>query len=106
MKLQRRSRRRKPQRSAFSYTFLLSPAMRIAPHRFVRWFLSGLTCFGLLASVTSAIAEDKPADDKSKPAEKKITYTDHIQAIFREHCYTCHSQDTAKSDLALDSYSA
>ena len=36
--------------------------------------------------------------------EPKITYADHIQPIFREHCFTCHSQDTAKSDLALDSY--
>jgi hypothetical protein len=33
-------------------------------------------------------------------------YAEHVQAIFREHCYACHSQDEAKSDLALDSYAA
>jgi hypothetical protein len=43
---------------------------------------------------------------KTEPAKPKINYIEHIQPIFREHCYTCHSADTAKSDLALDSYSA
>ncbi len=33
-------------------------------------------------------------------------YADHVQAIFREHCFACHSQDEAKSDLALDSFAA
>lgn len=80
--------------------------MRFALNRFVRLLSPGLACLGLFMSICSAVAQDKPADDKTKPAEKKITYTDHVQAIFREHCYTCHSQDTAKSDLALDSYSA
>ena len=28
----------------------------------------------------------------------------HVRPILREHCYTCHNQDTAKSDLAMDSY--
>jgi WD40 repeat protein len=42
----------------------------------------------------------------SAAAADKITYADHVQAIFREHCFTCHGQDTAKSDLALDSYGA
>src|SRR6185437_8804438 len=47
----------------------------------------------------SALAED------AKPAPK-ITYAEHVQPIFREHCFTCHSQDTAKSDLALDNFAA
>lgn len=38
--------------------------------------------------------------------EKKINYTDDVLPILREHCFSCHSQDTAKSDLALDSYAA
>jgi hypothetical protein len=46
--------------------------------------------------------EAKPAD----PAAKKVTYVDDIQPIFREHCYTCHNQDEAKSDLQLQSYGA
>ncbi|HEX7446773.1 MAG TPA: c-type cytochrome domain-containing protein [Pirellulales bacterium] len=50
-------------------------------------------CVVLSAAVTRA---DNP----------KITYAEHIQAIFREHCFTCHSQDTAKSDLSLDNYAA
>lgn len=46
-------------------------------------------------------ADEKPADPKVAP---KITYDEHIQPIFREACFTCHNQNEAKSDLALDSY--
>lgn len=53
-------------------------------------------------SVSARAADEaKPADPKAAP---KITYDEHIQPIFREHCYTCHNQNEAKSDLALDSY--
>lgn len=64
----------------------------------VRWFaLTGLLGLGAAA----VQAEDaKPAGDKPK-----VTFTE-VQAIFREHCYTCHNQDQAKSDLALDSFAA
>ena len=37
------------------------------------------------------------------PAEK-ITYTDHVRPILREHCFNCHNQNKATNDLALDSY--
>ncbi len=59
---------------------------------------------GLAAVSSLALAEDeKPAD----PAPMaKITYDEHVQPIFREHCFSCHSQDTKKSDLSLASYSA
>lgn len=36
----------------------------------------------------------------------KVTYQDHVRAIFREHCLACHSQGDASSGLALDSYAA
>ena len=45
----------------------------------------------------SAVAQD---------AAPKITYDDHIKAVFRQHCLKCHNQDDAESDLALDSYAA
>ncbi|HEX4132736.1 MAG TPA: c-type cytochrome domain-containing protein [Pirellulales bacterium] len=62
-------------------------------------------CFGLLAIPARLNAEEaKTGGDK--PAPKKITYADDVQPIFREHCYTCHNQDEAKSDLALHSYGA
>lgn len=48
-----------------------------------------------------AADEAKPADPKAQP---KITFEDHIQPIFREHCLSCHNQNEAKSDLALDTY--
>lgn len=44
----------------------------------------------------TARAEDEPA--------AKVNYEEHVKPIFREHCFTCHNQDNAKSDLALDSY--
>ena len=34
----------------------------------------------------------------------KITYDEHVRPILREHCFTCHNQNSAKSGLALDSY--
>ncbi len=46
------------------------------------------------------------ADDEAKVKEEKITYADHIRPIFREHCFSCHNQNSAKSGLALDSYAA
>lgn len=39
-------------------------------------------------------------------AEKKITYQDHIQPIFREKCFACHNPDQKKGGLDLTSYSA
>ncbi|MBA4018112.1 MAG: hypothetical protein C0483_13150 [Pirellula sp.] len=56
--------------------------------------------FGWSASVAFA-ADEKPADPKVAP---KVTYDEHIQPIFRAACFTCHNQNEAKSDLALDSY--
>src|SRR5688572_20737051 len=44
------------------------------------------------------------AADEVKPAAAKVTFDEHIQPIFREHCLSCHNQNEAKSDLALDSY--
>lgn len=56
--------------------------------------------FSFGASVASA-ADEKPADPKVAP---KVTYDEHIQPIFRAACFTCHNQNEAKSDLALDTY--
>lgn len=53
------------------------------------------------SSPVTAADEAKPSGPAAKP---KITYEDHIQPIFREHCLSCHNQNEAKSDLALDTY--
>jgi mono/diheme cytochrome c family protein len=42
--------------------------------------------------------------EDAKPAEPKITYAEHVQPIFREHCFSCHNQDTKKSDLSLATF--
>ena len=39
-------------------------------------------------------------------AAEKTTYADHVQPIFRQHCFACHGPDTKKNDLALDSFAA
>ena len=41
--------------------------------------------------------------DDAKP-QGKVTYVDHVRPILREHCFTCHNQNKATNDLALDSY--
>ncbi|HEX4143413.1 MAG TPA: c-type cytochrome domain-containing protein [Pirellulales bacterium] len=46
------------------------------------------------------------ADEPAAPAAVKISYDEHVRPILREHCATCHNQDTKKSDLAIDSYTA
>src|SRR5262245_43422148 len=33
-----------------------------------------------------------------------VNYDDHIKPIFRRHCLKCHGEDTARSDLNLQSY--
>ncbi len=48
------------------------------------------------------LAASGRADDAKTAA--KITYTDQIQPILREHCFICHNQNKARNDLALDSY--
>ena len=46
------------------------------------------------------------ADEPAAPPAAKISFDEHVRPILREHCATCHNQDTKKSDLAIDSYSA
>lgn len=37
-------------------------------------------------------------------AAPKVTYDEHIQPIFRQHCSTCHKQDKARADLNVMTY--
>ncbi len=55
-----------------------------------------LVC-GILGDGAAALAEEPAA---------KVTYADHVQPIFRQHCFACHGADQKKSDLALDNYPA
>jgi len=53
-----------------------------------------------------ALADSRlQADEPAAPAAK-ISYDEHVRPILREHCATCHNQDTKKSDLAIDSYAS
>ncbi|QDT73019.1 c-type cytochrome domain-containing protein [Lacipirellula limnantheis] len=54
-----------------------------------------LACCVVFAIATSAQGED---------AAEKVTYADHVQPIFRQHCFACHGPDTKKNDLSLESY--
>jgi mono/diheme cytochrome c family protein len=42
----------------------------------------------------------------AEEAAKKVTYVDHVQPIFRQHCFACHGPDQKKNDLALNTYAA
>ncbi len=57
--------------------------------------------FGCLIVATAALQ----AQEKKEEAPK-INFTDHVQPIFREHCFKCHNANDAKGGLALDSYAA
>jgi len=58
------------------------------------FFLAVALACGLIAGHSRA----------EEAAAEKITFDDHIQPIFRQYCLTCHSADTKKSDLAIDTY--
>ena len=61
-----------------------------------------MAAFACVVGSASLWAEDaKPAD-----GAMKITYDEHVKPILREHCFSCHNQDTKKSDLSLASYAA
>src|SRR5438874_3148675 len=56
--------------------------------------------------LTGALALPALSQDK-KPAAggmKKVTYDDDVRPILRTRCFSCHNQNMAKSDLALDAY--
>ncbi|MCE9606207.1 MAG: hypothetical protein K8U03_15025 [Planctomycetia bacterium] len=68
-------------------------------------FRAGMLLAVVACTGVALAADQKPADPKAPDAKgPKITYDEHVQQIFREHCYTCHNQNESKSDLALDSY--
>jgi Planctomycete cytochrome C/WD domain, G-beta repeat len=57
--------------------------------------------FRLLALTALTVsASSARADDKAP----KITYDEHVQPIFREHCFACHNQDKARGGLVLHTY--
>lgn len=58
------------------------------------------TVSAIVIGCFSVLAGGAHADE----AAEKITYADHIQPIFRQHCFACHGPDTKKNDLGLDSY--
>jgi len=51
--------------------------------------------FGLMLLALPVRADDKKA---------KITYDEHVQAIFREHCLACHNQDKMRGGLVLHTF--
>jgi hypothetical protein len=71
-------------------------------------FFHKTSLIGGLVVVLSTVAGQRAVADEAKPAEAKppakITYDEHVRPIFREHCFSCHNQDTKKSDLSLASF--
>lgn len=60
--------------------------------------------FGVIAVIQFVIA---PLPASAQDAEAaKVTYADHVQPIFRQHCFSCHGPDTQKNDLALHNYAS
>jgi hypothetical protein len=65
------------------------------------WF-ERLSRYGLAAALTILGATGSRAEEMPI----KINYEEHIKPILREHCFLCHNQNDAKSDLSLDSFGA
>jgi WD40 repeat protein len=60
---------------------------------------------GLALWIALACHAGRAAAEDAQPAAK-ITYDEHVRPIFREHCFTCHNQDTKKSDLSLATFAS
>jgi WD40 repeat protein len=70
--------------------------------QFIVRFLSLVIAIAACQERSICADEAKPADG----AAAKITYDEHVKPILREHCFSCHNQDTKKSDLSLASFAA
>ncbi|MGZ0168813.1 MAG: c-type cytochrome domain-containing protein [Planctomycetales bacterium] len=46
------------------------------------------------------------ASASTQAADEKITYTDHVQPIFRAKCFACHNPDKKSGGLDLTNYTA
>jgi WD40 repeat protein len=69
----------------------------------LKFIFAMIAVLALCSPKLAAADEAKPAE--GKPAAK-VTYDEHVRAIFREHCFSCHNQDTKKSDLSLASFAS
>ena len=64
--------------------------------------ICGSLIYFLLPSLLPGIARGSrsAADDK----KAKVTYDEHVQPIFREHCLACHNQDKMRGGLVLHTF--
>jgi mono/diheme cytochrome c family protein/uncharacterized coiled-coil protein SlyX len=63
------------------------------------------SAFVAAAIIATVVVAPLPAFAQDAEAAK-VTYVDHIQPIFRQHCFSCHGPDTQKNDLALHNYAS
>jgi len=80
---------KRTRRPSMSRLYDMNPVVEKASH----W----LTRVGVISCALATAATR--AEDAAK-----VTYVDHVQPIFRQHCFACHGPDTKKNDLGLDSY--
>ncbi len=68
----------------------------------MRLKMLALLVSGLAFSIFGVARSGAAAD----PPKEKVTYQDHIAAIFRSRCGSCHNPDKQKGGLNLDNYGA
>ncbi len=64
--------------------------------------LSAAVLSSLVCSCLGLVSVGRAAD----PPKAKITYQDHVSAVFRSRCGSCHNPDKQKGGLNLDNYGA
>ena len=64
--------------------------------------LSAAVLSSLVCSCLGLVSVGRAAD----PPKAKITYQDHVAAVFRNRCGSCHNPDKQKGGLNLDNYGA
>ncbi len=64
--------------------------------------LSAAVLSSLVCSCLGLVSVGRAAD----PPKAKITYQEHVSAVFRSRCGSCHNPDKQKGGLNLDNYGA
>lgn len=58
----------------------------------------------IIGSIALLLAVGASLASAAEPA--KVTYTEHVQAIFRQKCFSCHNADKKEGGLDLSSFTA
>jgi mono/diheme cytochrome c family protein len=70
----------------------------------VRFLLGSLACLTMLGLQNGSAGRSIAAEPVKQPATAEISYTQHIEPIFRAHCQGCHQPAKAQGSYSMVDY--